>query len=201
MTDQRFPGSEPLANQKHEKFCRGLVLGKTQTRAYIDAGYEPQEARCNASRLKSNESIKQRIEWLYYEQSLINEATHHRIIEEYRRIAFSNITDFLNFDNESIKFKSIDEIHPTLLSAIKGIKCKRLRQQNGDTKDESVEREITLHDKLKALERLEILTGMHSDINKIRIAMRAYGKDLYIDRETNNWSIIDLEELENYSQN
>ena len=131
MTNNKFPGSVPLANPKHEKFCQGLVLGKTQTRAYIDAGYEPQEARCNASRLKSNESIKHRIEWLYYEQSLINEATHHRIIEEYRRIAFANITDFLNFDNESIKFKSIDDIHPALLSAINNTFAKSIRSFSG----------------------------------------------------------------------
>jgi phage terminase small subunit len=48
-----------LKNAKHERFAQGLFGGMTADEAYETAGYEPN--RGNASRLKSNESIRKRV--------------------------------------------------------------------------------------------------------------------------------------------
>ena len=50
-------------NSRHRKFCEGVVAGKTAGQAYIDAGYDSQgkAAITNASRLLTNDNIKQRI--------------------------------------------------------------------------------------------------------------------------------------------
>ena len=44
-------------NVKHEKFIQGILEGKTQTQAYIDAGYSEKNARVNASRLMTKDNI------------------------------------------------------------------------------------------------------------------------------------------------
>ena len=40
-----------LLNARQERFAQGLAEGKTQSEAYIDAGYAPKNARANASSL------------------------------------------------------------------------------------------------------------------------------------------------------
>lgn len=55
-----------LKNQRHELFCQGVVAGKNQMVAYIDAGYDENEstAKVNASRLMKRPDIAERIDEL-----------------------------------------------------------------------------------------------------------------------------------------
>lgn len=48
-----------LKNAKHERFAQGLAKGETADAAYENAGYKPN--RGNATRLKANESVSQRV--------------------------------------------------------------------------------------------------------------------------------------------
>ena len=52
-----------LANTKHELIAQSLAEGKSQTQAYIAAGYSEKSADANAVRLmrKSGESIRERV--------------------------------------------------------------------------------------------------------------------------------------------
>lgn len=65
-----------LKNAKHEAFAQGLADGKSQERAYVDAGYAKQGARAHASTLlKQNRSIlKRRDEVLSERDRLHSEA-------------------------------------------------------------------------------------------------------------------------------
>lgn len=49
-------------NARHEKFIKGILEGKSQTQAYIDAGYKPKNARKYASRLMTNDDIRGAVE-------------------------------------------------------------------------------------------------------------------------------------------
>ncbi len=49
-------------SSKHLKFSNGILSGKTQVQAYIDAGYAAKGANGHASRLATNGSIKQYLE-------------------------------------------------------------------------------------------------------------------------------------------
>jgi phage terminase small subunit len=51
-----------LRNPRWERFAQELAKGKTADEAYVLAGY--QENRCNASRLKANENILDRVQEL-----------------------------------------------------------------------------------------------------------------------------------------
>ena len=48
-------------NPRHEIFIQGILEGKSQTRAYIDAGYSVKNARKHASRLVTNGDISERL--------------------------------------------------------------------------------------------------------------------------------------------
>jgi hypothetical protein len=56
-----------LQNEKHEIFAQQLAKGKSVSQAFKTAGFQPN--RGNASRLKANESIKQRLAELKQAQS------------------------------------------------------------------------------------------------------------------------------------
>lgn len=58
-----------LSNPKHEAFVQGLLKGLTADAAYEAAGYKPN--RFNASRLKTSENVKRRLEEL---QKTVTEA-------------------------------------------------------------------------------------------------------------------------------
>jgi phage terminase small subunit len=48
-----------LANARHERFAQELAKGKTQTEAYVEAGYKPDDG--NATRLTGNDRVQARV--------------------------------------------------------------------------------------------------------------------------------------------
>jgi len=51
-----------LDNPRHEAFARGIFEGKSQEKAYIDAGYSPNGARGASTKLlQANASINERV--------------------------------------------------------------------------------------------------------------------------------------------
>jgi phage terminase small subunit len=69
-----------LANQKHERFAQALAKGKTADEAYVFAGYK--ENRGNASTLKTNQSILDRVAELQDIGSMRAEVTIASLIQE-----------------------------------------------------------------------------------------------------------------------
>lgn len=49
-------------NTRQLRFALGVIEGKTEEQAYVDAGYKPRGARANASRLIANDSVSAFIE-------------------------------------------------------------------------------------------------------------------------------------------
>jgi phage terminase small subunit len=94
MPDQK--GSKPLKNAKHERFAQGLGLGLTGDKAYIKAGYTPN--RNNASRLKANESIKDRLAYLIAKGAEIAEISIADVITELGKIGFANMMDYVEIE-------------------------------------------------------------------------------------------------------
>lgn len=55
-----MPG--PLKNARHERFAQELAKGKSQSDAYVAAGFKPN--RHNAARLNTKETIQERVDEL-----------------------------------------------------------------------------------------------------------------------------------------
>lgn len=57
-----MPTKEKKLSPRHQKFIQGILEGKTQGQAYIDAGYSPRGARSSASKLLTNPNIQGEIQ-------------------------------------------------------------------------------------------------------------------------------------------
>lgn len=53
-----------LLNPRHERFAQELAKGQTAEKAYILAGYAPQNARKNVHRMTANDGISARVKEL-----------------------------------------------------------------------------------------------------------------------------------------
>ncbi len=71
-----------LKNDRWERFCHGLLEGKTADQAYVDAGYKPN--RGNASTLKAKQIIVDRLEELRTAASEVATLTQEEIINGIR---------------------------------------------------------------------------------------------------------------------
>ena len=74
-----------LSNPKHERFAQELAKGKTADEAYVIAGYK--ENRGNASTLKANQIISDRVTELLSRSAIRAELTVARVVENLERIA------------------------------------------------------------------------------------------------------------------
>lgn len=143
-----------LKNPKHELFCQEYMIDMIQTRAYIRAGYAAKNADVHAARLMVNGSIRARIDELLAERSSRTGVTADRVIRELARIGFIKAADVINMKDATVKEDADDDD----MAAISSVKVK---ETFGDYP--SIEREVKLCDKGKALELLGRHLGMFKD--------------------------------------
>ena len=146
---------------RHERYCQGVVEGKTSDRAYIDAGFKP--GRNNAARLRAKENIQTRIEELQSHALKRHDVTVDRIIEEFAKIGFFDIRKI--FD-ESGNLKLPSELPDDLAGAISGLEI--VTAQKGQGKVEYVAK-IKLADKRSALDSI----GKHLHMFKEDVPVKA----------------------------
>jgi phage terminase small subunit len=80
-----------LENQRHERFAQELARGKTQTQAYIEAGYKPDDGA--ACRLSGNVRIKARVAELAERGAIKTEITLESLIREAAEIQESALKE------------------------------------------------------------------------------------------------------------
>lgn len=83
--------------EKEKLFCRLYVKNFNGTRAAIDAGYTTPSAHVTASRLLKKDKIKDYINKLKGYKTAVLLLKCEDIVEKQMRIAFSDITDFVEF--------------------------------------------------------------------------------------------------------
>ena len=90
-----------------------------------------------------------------------------RVIEEYKKIAFSDIRDVADYIGGEVDFKSFDEIDT---SAIKEITCKKENLRVDGNKESYTENmSVKLYDKKLALDSLSKYLGMFIDKTEIKL--------------------------------
>ncbi len=162
---------------KQWKFAQEYVKDGNATQAVIRAGYSPKGADVCGVRLLGNIRIKEIIEQRKKELLAAASVTPERIIEEYKKLAFTDLPDFIDYRKTgqytyiiSIEdFKNLTKDQRACLSGIE------------ETKDGV---KIKLHDKTKALDALAKINAMFIDKTEIVMSedeVRAYaikaGKD------------------------
>ena len=148
--------------EKQRRFCDEYLIDLNATQAAIRAGYSAKTACEQGARLLANVKVQGTIAEHMAERSKRTGVNQDRIVRELAKIAFVNLTDIVDEEGR-IKSNATDED----LSCLESIKYKESSSDTGD----SVEREVKIASKLKALELLGKHVGMWND--KLNVEMDA----------------------------
>ncbi len=98
MTDQTAPLSPRPLSLRHERFVAEFLKDGNATQAYIRAGYSPRGAQPSASKLLRRPAIAAALAAGQERIARALEVDATRIAQEYARIAYASIGDFVSSD-------------------------------------------------------------------------------------------------------
>ena len=140
-------------NQRQRKFAELVLRGETQTNAYKKAGYKVKNnevAKVCASQLLTKPNVAK---YIADRQPQVNakleeetQVTKERLVREYARVAFANMSDFAQIVGGSVKFEDFKNLKPDQLAAVAEI-GETVTKEGGSIR-------LKLHSKIDALTRL-----------------------------------------------
>lgn len=143
-------------NEKQRAFCREYVVDWNGARAYQKVyGCEYDTARTNSSRLLANANIKEYILTIQKNLEHLAGISRLRVLLEFMKIAFSNVSDFQETWVDKKEFDKLTEDEKACICEIKNEKIV------GDGWDKEVVK-VKLYDKQKALENISKMMGYNS---------------------------------------
>lgn len=148
--------------KKQKMFVEEYLIDLNATQAAIRAGYSVDTAAVIGCENLIKPNIQQEIAKAMAERSKRTGVNQDRVILELARLAFVKMTDIVNEKGE-IKDTATDDD----LACIEGIKYKHSDTDSGY----SVEREVKIGSKLKALELLGKHLGMWNDKFDVNVAV------------------------------
>ncbi len=145
----------PKLSPKQEMFVKEYLIDLNGKQAAIRAGYSPKTAEVQASQLLSKLKVRAHVEKAMAERSKRTGINADRVLMELARIGLINPRNLIDLSKGQV----INGANEDDLSAIASVKVKTSTFESGET----VEREIKLYDKIKALELLGKHLGMFTD--------------------------------------
>lgn len=147
---------KPLS-KKASRFSEEYIIDYNGARAARDAGYSAATASAKASMLLKDPRVQEYIEELRDEQRVRTQVNADKVLEEYAKIAFSNIKDYINPDGTVKNLKHLDSVTS---AAVKKVKQKTIKRYAGGVTTTTTDTELELHDKITGLQDL----GKHYQI-------------------------------------
>ena len=147
---------------KQQRFVDEYLIDLNATQAAVRAGYSVKTANEQGSQLLAKLSIQQAIAEKMAERSRRTGVNQDRVVLELAKIAFVKLTDIID---EKGKIK--DTATEDDLACLEGYKYKYSDTDSGY----SVEREVKLSSKMKALELLGKHLGMWNDKVDLNVAL------------------------------
>ena len=147
--------------EKQRLFVEEYLIDMNATQAEIRAGYSAKTADVQGSRMLGNVKVQQAIAEAMAKRSKRTGVNQDRVVLELAKLAFVKMTDLVDSEGR-IKTDATDDD----LSCIESIKYKESDNEFGG----SVEREVKISSKLKALELLGKHLGMWNDKLDVNIA-------------------------------
>ena len=151
-----------------EKFVEGIVVGKTSTRAAIDAGYAPKNAANRASKLHRKAKIQAAITLRRSSAvAAAEQATNislARLFEELGRTALNDPKDILDADGNVLPLHEIPEHARRAIASVEVTTHEVERSGTQGAKNRTTvalarTTKIKFWDKLKAIEQIARLAG------------------------------------------
>ena len=149
---------------KRQRFVDEYCIDFNGTQAAIRAGYSVNSAAIQAARLLINDNVKRALEERKVEIAEESKLKTSDVIDELKKIAFSDITQVISFNNSKAKIKSSRKLSEDARKVIASVS----QTQAGLT--------IKMHDKVKALE----LLGRYLNIFTDRVEVDGCGLGLIL---------------------
>lgn len=140
---------------KQKRFVEEYLLDLNATQAAIRAGYSARNADKIGPELLGNTRVADAVSVKMAERSRRTGISQDRVVQELARIAFVNPQDVIDTETGRIKPGASEDD----LACIQSIKVKKTETARSTT----VEREVRLSDKMRALELLGKHLGMYKD--------------------------------------
>lgn len=182
-------------NYRQKKFIEEYAVDGNGARSVMAAGYgftSPDAASLHAGRLLRNASIAGALKARHGKVLSKLGVTADRVIEELARIAFSNASDYMSWDDGGgVKLKASGDLTPGQMAAVSEVVT--------TTGKDSSSTRVKLHDKLNALGKLALHTGvlnraglepdtiledMSDPVAELEVRMKSIGERVMLERVT-----------------
>ncbi|MED0681077.1 terminase small subunit [Aneurinibacillus thermoaerophilus] len=140
-------------NAKQRRFVEEYLIDLNATQAAIRAGYSVKRASEIGYQLLQKTTVSEAIAVEMARRSKRTEITQDMIVQQLAKIAFADLKEYVEWNEEGIQLKPSDGVDGTVLQSISEVNLPK-----GGTKTE-----IKMNDKLKALELLGRHLGMFKD--------------------------------------
>lgn len=147
--------------EKQQCFVDEYLIDLNATQAAIRSGYSAKTADQQGSRMLANVKVQEEIAKAMAERSKRTGVNQDKVVLELAKIAFVKITDIVD-EQGKIKPDAMEDD----LACIESVKYKESESDTGS----SVEREVKISPKLKALELLGKHLGMWNNKLDVNIA-------------------------------
>ena len=173
--------SKPLANAKHELFCREYQIDNNATQSYIRV-YNccVKTADTGGPRLMGNVGVMARVRFLKEKMISKLDVDAARVIAEYAKLAFSNMADYTKLNDMGDLVPDLSKCTRDQLAALESLKTKTTTiKTRGKGKN-------------KGVTTASISTDCEFKLHKKREALRDLGKHLGIFKKDNDQKFENL---------
>jgi phage terminase small subunit len=185
-------------NDKQRLFAEEYNVDQTGYAAAKRAGYTGTKSslETTASKLLRNPKVAAYLKYLQDNKTVETGITAERVLTEFARLGFSNITNVLSFNEEGVAIKDSETLTPDITASISSVTCNTTVKPDGSTFSST---KISLYDKTKALNDLGKHLGLFSDFNMAVAALEKYGLTIFTD-EKGDWQVIDQNDTKSKSK-
>ena len=158
----------PLLSDAHEQFCQEYLVDLNATAAYQRVYREASAKSASAAgvRLLGNVRVAKRVSALQVERAQRTRVTQDDVIEELKRIAFSDMRTFAEWGPGGVKLKDGASLPDDAARCVAEV-CETVTKDGGS-------RRFKLHDKVGALAQL----GKHLGLFRGNIDLTSSGKPI-----------------------
>lgn len=144
---------------KQQRFIDEYMVDLNATQAAIRAGYSPDTAKQIGSENLSKPDIQEAIQLKQKELSEQTNITAKRVLEEYAKIAFSDIRELYSVDNDLLDVRQMEDSIAPAVASVEVDVMMMGGMAVGHTK------KVKMYDKLRALESLGKHIGLFEKDN------------------------------------
>lgn len=154
---------------KEELFVHRYIVDFNGAASAREVGYSENSAKEIAAELLTKPHIQRRLKEIQKHLSDKNDNLAQQVIDELKKVGFSNIQDFLGASNEIKDISTLDRDKAAVISSIKKSKTTFGDDEGNEGEKETVE--FKMWDKLNALEKLGKHLGIFEADNKQKKAI------------------------------